>query len=52
MSKNQDDRVLARRGARFLDEREFDLVSGNGEATTTYCSVLNPVTHKPDGDCD
>ena len=47
-----DNRVLSRKGARCLDERELDLVAGNGTATTTYCTVPTNAAHKPDGDCD
>jgi hypothetical protein len=52
MSKNRDNRVLSRMGARCLDEHELSLVAGNGQVTTTYCSVPNPLTGRPDGDCD
>jgi hypothetical protein len=51
MSVNQENRVLSRTGARQLDEQEVNIVAG-ATATTTFCTVPNPVTHKPDGDCD
>jgi hypothetical protein len=52
MATGQNNRVLSRRGARCLDEQEVNLVTGNGKVTTTYCSLPNPVTLRPDGDCD
>jgi len=51
MSMSQENRVLCRIGARHLDEQELHAVSG-GRVTTEVCTVPNPVTLKPDGDCD
>jgi hypothetical protein len=50
MSKSQDNRVLSRRGARYLEEEEVNIVSG-ATATTEFCS-FNPKTLSKDGDCD
>jgi hypothetical protein len=61
MLTSQDNRVLNRKGARTLTAEELDAINGNGGSgtallkdgvTTTLCSVANPVTGKPDGDCD
>jgi hypothetical protein len=52
MSKNHENRVLSRKGARCLDEQELNFVSGNGTVSTTFCTVPTTANHKPDGDCD
>jgi hypothetical protein len=50
MLNNQDNRVLARTGARRLTDQE--LTSVNGGFSTRFCTAPNPNTLKPDGDCD
>jgi hypothetical protein len=49
MSNNQNDRVLARRGARYLTDQELTCV--NGGFTTRFCT-FDPTTKGLDGDCD
>jgi hypothetical protein len=50
MQKTQDNRVLARAGARSLTEQE--LTSVNGGFSTRFCTAPDPNSLKPDGDCD
>lgn len=51
MLKNDDNRVLCRKGARYLTEQELNTVAGNGKVTTTFCT-FDPRTGGSDGDCD
>jgi hypothetical protein len=51
MSNTQDNRVLSRKGARYLTDHELKVVCGNGTVTTFLCSY-DPRGHKSDGDCD
>jgi len=49
MSKNQDNRVLCRQGARSLTDQE--LTSVHGGFSTLVCT-FDPTTKSRDGDCD
>jgi hypothetical protein len=49
MSKNENDRVLARKGARSVTDQELTAVSGG--FSTRFCT-LDPSTKGTDGDCD
>ena len=51
MLRTQDNRVLGRRGARYLTEEELRIVNGNGKVTTFVCT-FDPRTGERDGDCD
>jgi hypothetical protein len=46
---NNDNRVLARKGARELASNEADHVVG-GFSTLTVCTIPRPGTHGCDGD--
>jgi len=50
---HQNDRVLARRGARELSVKEVEFVSGAGQVHTDSCSLaLATATQTAVGDCD
>ena len=51
MAIKNDNRVLSRKGARYLTEQELKVVNGNGVVTTFSCT-FDPRTGARDGDCD
>jgi hypothetical protein len=51
MAASNDNRVLSRKGARYLTDQEMQIVNGNGTFTTFSCT-FDPRTGARDGDCD
>lgn len=49
MSRQNDNRVLSRRGARELNEEEIQKIEG-GIGTTTICTIANHIHPNGDGD--
>lgn len=47
---NQEKRVLSRRGARIVDEKETVQVNGGGPHTETACTAPNVTATSLDGD--